>query len=390
MRVSPDFELAVEWENDIPDAASQGHVSVYSPEYLESLKFRKELGPGEANDFNVVDRTVAYKPWNKELISQHLRWIDYNDWINSEDAMWQGLFDLEAFGLLFIKNVPKEETSVSEIGLRIANLQETLYGRTWNVVSKPDAENVAYTNSYLGLHEDMLYVQQPPRIQLLHCLENSCEGGESIFSDGNNSALTMINDPTQAKSVDVLSNYLVRYHYQKHPFSYRHARPVFNIQTDDKGNSELANIWWSPPFQAPNPPYGRDIDNVEYRTWHAAMQTFEGLLNAESNVYEYKMSPGECVLFDNRRVLHGRKAFNTGSGYRWLRGTYVADEDFRAKMRSAEESRVEAYKKEKGLQGPASKLKNADELMAGYGSLLSWLRTPKKELPQEALEGKLE
>lgn len=161
------------------------------------------------------------------------------------------------------------------------------------------------------------------------------------------------------------------------------------MRTDDKGNKELINPWWSPPFQAPNPPYGRDVDHAQHRAWHKALQTFERHLNAEANVHEYKLMPGECVLFDNRRVMHGRKAFNTGSGYRWLRGTYLADEDFRAKMRSADVTSVKAYKQERGLEGPASKLKNADKRMAGYGSLGMWLRTPTKELPQEALEGML-
>ena len=63
---------------------------------------------------------------------------------------------------------------------------------------------MAYTNAYLGLHEDMLYIQQPPRIQLLHCIENSCEGGESIFSDGNHAALSMMNDPAEKENVEML------------------------------------------------------------------------------------------------------------------------------------------------------------------------------------------
>ncbi|CAI4214777.1 unnamed protein product [Parascedosporium putredinis] len=388
-RVSPENALVAEWENDIPDAAAQGHISTYTPEYLDSLKFRRELREREDNDFRVVDREVPYQIWNKASIADKLRKVDYEEYMNTEEGLWKILFDLEAYGLVFLKNVPKDENSVSTIGLRIANLQETFYGRTWDVISKLNAENVAYTNSYLGLHEDMLYVVQPPRIQLLHCIENSCEGGESIFCDGNYAARAMIDDPAEAESVDLLSNYLVRYHYQKHPFFYRQARPVFNMKTDDLGNKELVNVWWSPPFQAPNPPLGRDAGHAQHRAWHKAMQTFERHLNAEANVHEYKLTPGECVIFDNRRVMHGRKAFNTGSGYRWLRGTYIADEDFRARMRSAGDARVEAYKAERKISGPASQLKNADEKMAGYGSLGMWLRTPQVELPQEALEGKL-
>lgn len=384
--LSPQGELAVEWDNDIPSAAAQGHVSTYPASYLESLKFRKVLAEGERHDWNIVDRTIPYRAWDQGFIMKHVDRLDYNDFMHNDDAYWRALFDLEAYGLVFLKNVPTDPDQVAKVGLRIGNLQETFYGRTWDVVSKPDAENVAYTNSYLGLHEDMLYIQQPPRIQLLHCVENSCEGGESIFSDGNFAALTMINDPKEKRNVELLRNYLVRYHYDKHPFFYRRARPVFNVKRDDEGNEELVNIWWSPPFQAPNPPHVTDAEHKEHREWHAAMQRFEGILSAPENVYEMKLEPGECALFDNRRVLHGRKAFNTGRGTRWLRGTYVSDEDFRSRMRSAEKGRVEAYRRERGLEG--KRLRDAEDMLAGYGSLGRWLGGPG-ELPAEAVEGRL-
>lgn len=387
VRVSQAGELAVEWENDIPGAAAQGHVSTYSPEYLDSLKFRKRLAEGEPNDFSIVDRTIPYQAWNAATIKKHVDELEYEDFMAGGDAYWKAIFDLEAFGLVFLKNVPREEGAVADVGLKVGNLQETFYGRTWDVVSKPDAENVAYTNAYLGLHEDMLYIQQPPRIQLLHCIENSCEGGESIFSDGNHAALSMMNDPAEKENVEMLRNNLVRYHYNKHPFFYRRARPVFNVKRDDEGSEELVNIWWSPPFQAPNPPYGDDEGMAAHRAWLGAMKRFEGLLSAEENVYEVKLEPGQCVLFDNRRVLHGRKAFNTGAGTRWLRGTYVSDEDFRSRMRSAKGKAVEGYVRGKGLEG-GKRVRNAEDMMAGYGSLGGWLSGPGG-LPAEALEGRL-
>ena len=66
----------------------------------------------------------------------------------------------------------------------LANIRETFYGRTFDVRAKPNAENVAYTSGYLGLHQDLMYLEPPPMIQVLHCMDNSCAGGESLFSDG--------------------------------------------------------------------------------------------------------------------------------------------------------------------------------------------------------------
>jgi hypothetical protein len=37
-------------------------------------------------------------------------------------------------------------------------LRETIYGETFDVIAKPQAENVAYTSLPLRLHEDLWFV----------------------------------------------------------------------------------------------------------------------------------------------------------------------------------------------------------------------------------------
>jgi len=43
------------------------------------------------------------------------------------------------------------------------------------------------------------------------------------------------------------------------------------------------------------------------------------------------MDSGTCVIFDNLRVVHARNAFNLNSGRRWLKGAYLARQDFVSK-----------------------------------------------------------
>jgi hypothetical protein len=62
--------------------------------------------------------------------------------------------------------------------------------------------------------------------------------------------------------------------------------------------------------------------------WHEAAVEFQRQISDPRNVFEYKLQPGECVVFDNLRVLHGRRAFDTSSGKRWLKGTYVDGQIF--------------------------------------------------------------
>ncbi|KAF5675625.1 tRNA-splicing endonuclease beta chain [Fusarium heterosporum] len=271
--------------------------------------------------------------WDRATIESRVRKIDYHEFMKGSDAFWHTLLDLSNLGLVFLKNVPHGENSIVDITTRIANIKETFYGRTFDVRAKPDAENVAYTSGYLGLHQDLLYLESPPAIQLLHCMENSCNGGESLFSDGLHAGklLWLQNSPT----VKNLARVKIPYHYEKHGYFYRQQRSLFDIGED--GN--LAAVYWSPPFQNQF-----QIPSVDARAWLEPAQLFDGLINDPEAMFEMKMKPGECVLFDNMRVMHGRNQFDVGGGSRWLRGAYIAREDLVSRVLHVPEGLAAEYR----------------------------------------------
>ena len=82
----------------------------------------------------------------------------FGDYLISQEAFYSVLQNLDRYGLAFITDVPGNELAVEQIGERIGPLRHSFYGRTWDVKDKPNAENVAYTNSELGLHMDLLHV----------------------------------------------------------------------------------------------------------------------------------------------------------------------------------------------------------------------------------------
>ncbi|KAI0135778.1 Clavaminate synthase-like protein [Daldinia grandis] len=301
--------LRVIWENDF---LSGNHVSKYTASQLDTTQPEYVL-PGVTL-------------WDNDLLQRDRLTIDYNDWMAGEHGLLSGLHRLHTHGLIFIRNVPSSEESVESIANKIGNLQETFYGRTWDVRSKPNAENVAYTNSFLGLHQDLMYMQDPPRLQLLHCLENTCEGGESMFSDGIRASHLMDLGPPQL--LNHLLNRNIRYQYKKNGHYYQLSRPV--IAKLSKFNHAVS---WSPPFQSSIQRIAKSASGSRnHREWVQAATAFRQLLEDKQWMYQYKMQPGDCVIFDNLRVLHGRKQFNTGSGSRWFKGAYIADDVFRSKL----------------------------------------------------------
>jgi alpha-ketoglutarate-dependent taurine dioxygenase len=260
--------------------------------------------------------------WDTATYDKKFDKIEYEEYMQDGSVFWSAIRDLARWGVVFLKNVPCEEDSIVKIATRIANIRETFYGRTFDVKAKPRAENVAYTSGYLGLHQDLLYLEPPPHIQVLHCMENSCQGGESLFSDGDRIArmLWQLRDQHPVRSlVDVP----VPYAYDRNGYRYRQERPMLVGETGLDGIQVFRNFFWSPPFQ------GVFDKPVDMTSWIEAAKIFESLVNAEDAVYKTKMEPGDAVFFDNLRVLHGRTAFDAeGGGSRWLRGTYIDAQDF--------------------------------------------------------------
>lgn len=319
--VPSDQGLAVTFGNDIPRYAEADHDHVTHLPWDAVQTLLGRISPAQATPVwpgSALQRTgVTF--WDAQTLHQQIRRIDYEEFMAGGDAFWEAVADISRLGLVFISNVPRDEDSVVRITTCIANIKETFYGRTFDVRAKPDAENVAYTSGYLGLHQDLMYLKDPPMIQVLHCMDNSCQGGESLFSDGERAARILWDLAGKRVTTD-----LVPYEYAKHGYSYRRLRPL--VQLDDKG--EFENVFWSPPFQGR---HDQSTLGEGMERWLVDAKTLHEAINHPDAMWQAKMKPGECVIFNNLRVMHGRTAFDAAGGSRWLRGTYIAADDFLSK-----------------------------------------------------------
>ncbi len=194
----------------------------------------------------------------------------------------------------------------------------------------------SYTHQYLGLHMDLLYMAQPPGLQLLHCLRSSCTGGSSIFSDAFRAALSL--EGHDSKS---LSTFPVTYHYRNAGHHYHFTRPTVEWQVNsNKSLRRIANVNWSPPFQAPFDAawIGSRDTGEAFSSYLKAAKAFSVATEAPESLFELRLEPGQCVIFNNRRVLHARRAFDVKSGERWLKGAYVDSDAFLSKLRVLREA----------------------------------------------------
>jgi gamma-butyrobetaine dioxygenase len=163
------------------------------------------------------------------------------------------------------------------------------------------------------------YFESPPRYQVLHSLVNRVEGGTSIFVDGIERGQVL--RKRYPDSFNTLVNTPVNFHYDNDGHFHHRTHPTIEL---DQPKSEIQYINYSPPFQAPFP-----LDTPP-EVWKA-LKVFSSLIEEPSSRFEYTMQEGDAVVFDNRRILHARTAFQ-GKGdadgqqletNRWLKGCYL-------------------------------------------------------------------
>ncbi|KAK4635625.1 Dioxygenase str8 [Fulvia fulva] len=353
--------VKIRWSNDVPGYDGD-HVTEIPLATLSNYVTK-------GNDLPSHDTTPRVL-WDADMYQQRTQDFTYEAYMEDDTILLKALRQLESHGLLFVTDVPADEKSVKRLSKRIGPLKTTFYGKTWDVRSVPQAKNVAYTSQNLGFHMDLMYMKQPPHLQLLHCIRSSSAGGASLFTDSFKAAVDLRKNDIEA--FEGLGKIKVDYHYDHKTDYYYQSRSVIELKRlglKDAVISEYGRqahisvsfnprdssvspidvidaVSWSPPFQAPfrlesgvkdvGTSYGGDYylsRKVDH--WHDAARKFNELIHRPEAIYERLMKPGECVIFDNRRVLHARKAFEVGDmgKERWLRGAYIDKDPFMSKLK---------------------------------------------------------
>ena len=242
--------------------------------------------------------------------------INYKAAKSDKKLLLKWLKSLHCYGFAKITGCEKKSGTVIKIAKLFGYVRETNYGKWFNVKSKTNAVNLAYTNLALQAHTDNPYRNPVPTIQILHCLKSSTEGGDSKVVDGFNAALQL--KKINKKYFHLLSKYCSRFEFKGKTNVHLKSRfPMIGLSPD----SELIAIHFNNRSVAP-------IVDVPYKdmlNYYKAYRKFSNIVNDPTMTVNFKLNPGDCFIVDNTRVLHARTAYLT-TGSRWLQGCY-ADKD---------------------------------------------------------------
>ena len=298
-------------------------------------------------DDKTNNKTIHLKENTSKHEADGLAHIDYNSVIGQHGRQLRdGLFDLLHFlfrdGAVIVSNAPTTASDcnnmIEDESMPVAQLARALsggaishgmlYGDIFHVrTGERNSNNVAYTSSALCPHQDMAYYESPPGVQLLHCVAMGKDviGGESNLIDALAAAYRL--RELRPKSFEILTKCTATFMKQREGACMTYVRPHISLAEGRCSifDREITAVHWSPPFEGPLCLPSEDIEQ-----YYEAYTDFECMLNAdlsplnghEKDLVSYadeftwkrKLKPGEVLVFNNRRMLHGRREFMVADG----------------------------------------------------------------------------
>ena len=253
-----------------------------------------------------------------------LEFAEYEILLGDDAALLSWLAHLRDYGYALLRNAPIGDGTVLRIAELFGFVRETNYGRLFDVTVTPDPANLANTSVRIGMHTDNPYRDPVPGLQLLNCLVNEASGGESQLCDGFRVADSIRREAPEA--FQLLTEYPVGFRYfETGQTDLQSYQPL--IEVDALG--EIRRIRYNSRSAAAIRVPAETVDD-----FYAAYRLLSERLNAPESLIEFRLEPGDCMIFDNERVLHGRASFELG--HRHLQGCYADKDALHSKIRVLE------------------------------------------------------
>ena len=300
-----DDALVIEW-------AGSGHRSTYP---LAWLGAHAVAGPRHdpavlPREYWYADHYPAMARFAFDAVSTDRAAL--KDWVHA----------LLTQGVAILTDMPDSDQGLTDAANLIGFPRPTFFGAYFDVRLHIDPDNLAYTAKALELHTDVPAEDLPPGVQFLHCRRNSVDGGESLFVDG--AAVAAELRRTHPEDFRLLCETTVPFYNEHDAYDMRARQRV--IELDDHG--DIAGVTMSQHMA--------DVFDHDQRfldAYYPAFCRFGRLLQDPRFVMRFRLNAGECIVFDNHRVVHARSAFVAESGERYLRGTYTDRGELRSRWR---------------------------------------------------------
>jgi gamma-butyrobetaine dioxygenase len=290
-----------------------GHQSRYPTQWLN--RWHKGENHG---DLAIRSR----KSWHGDHYQKMAR-FSYTDVMSAPSCVADWAEAILDDGIALIQDMPNSEEALQALCEKFGVVRPSFSGYAFDVFSKANPENLAYTSKALELHTDLPAEELAPGIQFLHCRTNDAEGGQSLFVDAN--AVANALKEKHPEYFKILTEYEVPFRYTTKHQDVRAKQPIIEL---DPNNGEVSGINFSQHLADVF-----DFPQREMDLFYPAFRKFGHMLQDPTYLMTFRLNAGECIVFDNHRIAHGRASYLEGSGARHLRGCYVDRGELRSTYR---------------------------------------------------------
>jgi gamma-butyrobetaine dioxygenase len=303
-----------------------GHESHYSTAWL-----REHATPDTAP---VKDEhaTGGWLPWSDAASTVAEGTFPYESVMAQDAVLGRALRYLLRYGLIVVSGKDFPGADPDLLCERLAGfVAPSYFGEFFDLEVKPDTttDSVSFSTRHLPLHTDIPYYSPPPDVQFLFGLDvnataTASPGGRTRFVDGL-AAAQQLRD-TDPAAFELLSTTKVLYRAE-----YPNARKIYQNETTIIGLDPDGRI-----TQLVNNPTKMFFDNVPFDrapALYRAYRAFKELMEQDGRAYHHSWHQGDMVVFDNRRIFHGRGQFDEPGLRRKLRGGYFSLVELQARTR---------------------------------------------------------
>jgi len=285
--------------------APDGHAAVFDGEWLRTWSLAEGQAPP---DLRTED---AKRIWDATDLGPlpDADWVAYQ---NDPAVKAAALDAVVRLGFVVLRGVETTERRVLDVAESFGFIRDTNYGELFDVRIEANPVNLAFTGLPITPHTDNPYRDPVPTLQILHCLRNATQGGDSGFVDGFKAAALLREENPEA--FDVLSRIEVTYEFSSADAELSATRPMIGLDPYGRVREIRFNNRSMQPVR---------LRAAESEQFYAAYRAFAEVINRPQLQVVFRMRPGDCVIFDNIRLLHARTGFEGEAGERHLQGCYA-------------------------------------------------------------------
>ena len=274
----------------------------------------------EFNKNNKINDVIPKIKWDSSL--KTIKNYKFSSNFSETKEMYDLLVSFYKYGFVIIKNVPTENNFIVKFANSIGSVRRTNFGEYFDVKSKPDPNDLAYTSLALAPHTDNPYRNPVPCIQLLHCIESKVSGGLSTLVDGYTVTEDLKNQ--YPEFYKILTEVKVRFRFIDKEVILETISPLIELNED----KSFKQVRFSPRLD-----YVPILEKEKLDLYYSARKKISEMYNSDKYRIEFKLEPKDLMMMDNHRLLHGRTAYETKEGERFLQGCYIDYDSTEGKLR---------------------------------------------------------